>query len=355
MWTWTRCRLGRALAAVLLVSVAMAVRAPALQADPIEWRDDAKRREIALGTLQGLPVTAFHRHQSLPNQHEHELVVAVGSTRQTLLEQMLTATSLALSLRGDVLEATYQDDHYFTATGTKVTLRWRWTPATKRWVKLPDRVVDPYAQGRVRLRAALARGDTGTARAMATLLGPTPDGGHTSQGPEIFAELVLGYVRIARQRHRVGQKQEAAALVLDLLTHPPFTADKGTADGAYYCLPATAHGRCEHPETFAHVAVTPAITTALAEAASFLFEGGPAHELDPRSMAVSVLQEILSQSPAYAPAHLILADGLWQSRVAADRERARQHYRAYRDQRTSARQPVPARVTQRLQDTPPPR
>jgi hypothetical protein len=350
-----RCRLGRACAAVLLVSVAMAVLAPSLRADPIQWRGDARRREIALGTLQGLPVTAFHRHQSLPNQHEHELVVAVGSARQTLLEQMLATASLTLSLKGDVLDATYQDEHHFTATGTTVTLRWRWTPGTKRWVKLPDRIVDPYAQGRARLRAALARGDTGTARAMATLLGTSPDGGHTSQGPEIFAELVLGYVRIARQRHRAGQKREAAALVLDLLARPPFTADKGMADGAFYCLPATSHGPCKHPETFNYIAVTAETTAALTEAASFLFEAGPVFEIDPRSMAVSVLQEILSQSPAHAPAHLILADGLWQSRVAADRERARQHYRAYRDQRTSAGQSVPARVTQRLQDTTPPR
>jgi hypothetical protein len=347
-----RCRLARALAAVLLVSVAMAVRPLSLLADPIQWRDDARRREISLGTLQGLPVTAFHRHQSLPDQSEHELVVAVGSTRQTLLEQTLSAASLELSLKGGVLEATYQDDPFFDITGMRVTLRWRWTPGTKRWMKLPNRVVDAYDQGVTRLRAALARGDTGTARALASLLGPSPDGGHPTRGTEVFAELVVGYVRIARQRHRAGQKREAAALVLDLLARPPFTADKGIADGAFYCLPATPHGRC-HGQTYNYIAVTPATTAALAEAASFLFEAGPALEIDPRGLAVSLLEEILQQSPEHAPAHLILADGLWQSREAADRERSRQHYRAYRDQRASAGQTVPARVTQRLEDTTP--
>lgn len=341
---WYRAQM-RALFCLLLLT-------SAAHADPLVFSGDAETHRVELGRLDGEPVTATWRVQHEGHDlYALELVVTVTPKQgkpvtQQLLHDRMDAASLALALDGTHLTATYTSAHRFVAEGTKVTLRWRWQPEARRWAEQKSQVHDLFAEGRAALDAALQRGDLATGRAWAALLGPTPDGGHSFVDAELMSALLLATHRVAAERHRAGNTREAAALIWDLLTRPPVTHGEPSPPAGAYCLPATPRA-CAGEGAFNALPVTSAHTAALNDAGFFLLAS---NEHAVSWLAIDLLEQVVRHAPDRAVAKLNLADALRRRARPDDPARARALYRAYRDARRAAGQPVPARVESLLQE-----
>jgi hypothetical protein len=312
------------------------------------WRADAARQQRRLGPLaSGLLIVEVLTQGGLHDgEYETRVLTAWygpdshAPRRQVLFEGFGSAHASAyhIALEGPALVLA----HLAAPDNKTLESRWLWQPARGRFERLrPSPSPEVSA-----LLALLDHNRLPEAHDALDALTRADYDALSSHADLLFERLLRATYRAARARSDMGCATEAAALLVGLIGSPPLlSAALIPPDDAFIlCVGATPEGGCEGG--FNHLPSSSATAALLNDCAALLTQGGYAH------LAAPLLRQVITSFPAYAAAHLNLADALWATGHLAE---SRTHYRWLSSlyHRAGPNPSLPDHVFSRLSDAAP--
>jgi tetratricopeptide (TPR) repeat protein len=307
------------------------------------WGPDAAKLQRRFGPLDHGLLTVEISTQSSAQDDEYETLIQAswrGADARAAHQQLIFegfgvahASEFIVRLEAQVLVLDYPTG----MSDARAQLRWVWSSARKRFER--ERTAPPPEVSA--LLSLLDHNKLVEAHEHLELLLTSARGILQFHEDLIFSRLLLATHRLSRARYEAGGRAEAAALLVALIASPPLRAAtlRPSDDDFLICASPTASGGCEGG--FNQLSVDGPAAVLLNDCALILYQGGYAH------LAAPLLRQVLNQFPAYAAAHLNLADALW---VLGEHVESRLHYRWVWDFYRSPGPipPLPSHVLSRL-------
>jgi hypothetical protein len=353
LWQVGTClpRLGRCLAAMVVVLAGAFYGAPAA-AEGFEPYGALKVETTWLRRSDGASFQVLIRSEV--NGGGSQILVrwrSHGKPKEQILFEGVTSGVDLQPGGGSKLSVRFWGNRY-DSDGSYVLHSWRWELQKECLIELPPVTHDPWVQKKRQLRALLAADQFDKAWALADEMGPGPNG-FFDESDEQFQLFVGAVHRRATALHRAGRKEAAAALVVRLLTAPPYEDWPSTEEEVEWFVVEYERLRTsvDKPSTklLSRIRVTAANVAYVNDLGFFLVEG------DEAVLALVLLEQVVARAPERVVAWLNLADAQWDRRDSEPDERSAESYRRYIDgmTRQGRQSAIPARAWQRAGVSPP--
>lgn len=227
---------------------------------------------------------------------------------QTLLDDraLAPAGAYAPTLEDGVLTLRHPSGRREDPADQVTVDTWRWHEANRRFEDHARRITSSWSEGKARLDALLAAGDLAGARAEVAKLGTTPNAGLTWLDDPIYLDFLEVARREALRRHRLLDREGAAALAWEILANPPVTSPDATPKPGQIVICRDLQPTCEGEGTFNDLPAEPAVGNTLASLAFFLARGE-----DPGA-ALPLLDQLLSFFPTSGQLEVLRGEVFWE-------------------------------------------
>lgn len=321
----------RRLVAVLFASVALfrSAQVVAASTDVQEFTDEAHVTSTLLPSWHGMTVRVLVKTEHDKWIHFRTQITVQWQARAIHGEQILfEGLSFGVETeRGDgtAVRVQFASDARTDSLGSYRLRSWRWDARQQLFVEMTPVSYDPWPGKKQHLATILASGQIQTAWRYAEAMGASPNPCCGDETDELYLLFVRAVHRRATVLYCSDRRREAAKLVTQLITEPPYRDwPPSQGDAQWFSIDNHWLHHTDVPtRLLSRISATPTNIRLVNDLAFLLLEGNNA------VLATSLLEQVVAHAPERLVAWLNLADARWDQRDNDSDEGATQAYVQY--------------------------